>query len=83
MESKSDCIFCHIAAGQAPAERLYEDDTTVAFMDINPATDGHCLVIPKRHADNIWSLTTMTPWPCGGPFIGSLRWSGKRWKRRG
>jgi histidine triad (HIT) family protein len=56
MASKSDCIFCHIAAGQAAAERLYEDDATVAFMDINPATDGHCLVIPRRHADDIWSI---------------------------
>jgi histidine triad (HIT) family protein len=56
MDAKSDCIFCHIAAGQAPAERLYENDATVAFMDINPATDGHCLVIPRRHADDIWSL---------------------------
>jgi histidine triad (HIT) family protein len=56
IEPKSDCVFCHIAAGHAPAERLYEDDSTVAFMDINPATDGHCLVIPKRHSDDIWSL---------------------------
>jgi histidine triad (HIT) family protein len=56
MEARSDCIFCLIATGEAPAERLYEDDATVAFMDINPATDGHCLVIPRRHAQDIWSL---------------------------
>jgi histidine triad (HIT) family protein len=56
MDARTDCIFCHIASGKAPAERLYEDDATVAFMDINPATDGHCLVIPRRHAEDIWSL---------------------------
>jgi histidine triad (HIT) family protein len=56
MEARNDCIFCLIATGEAPAERLYEDDATVAFMDINPATDGHCLVIPRRHAHDIWSL---------------------------
>jgi histidine triad (HIT) family protein len=56
MKARSDCIFCLIATGEAPAERLYEDDATVAFMDINPATDGHCLVIPRRHAQDIWSL---------------------------
>jgi histidine triad (HIT) family protein len=51
MTDTTNCIFCLIAAGDAPAERLYEDDTTVAFMDINPATDGHCLVIPRLHAE--------------------------------
>jgi histidine triad (HIT) family protein len=56
MTDATNCIFCLIAAGDAPAERLYEDDTTVAFMDINPATDGHCLVIPRLHAEDIWSL---------------------------
>jgi histidine triad (HIT) family protein len=56
MTDTTDCIFCLIAAGDAPAERLYEDDATVAFMDINPATEGHCLVIPRRHATDIWSL---------------------------
>jgi len=51
-----DCIFCRIVAGEAPSHRLYEDDDTVAFMDIRPATDGHCLVIPKRHAADLWEL---------------------------
>jgi histidine triad (HIT) family protein len=55
-EARSGCIFCQIADGKAPAERIYEDEATVAFMDINPATDGHCLVIPRRHAEDIWSL---------------------------
>jgi histidine triad (HIT) family protein len=56
MTDTTACIFCLIAKGVAPAERVYEDDATVAFMDINPATDGHCLVIPRRHAEDVWSL---------------------------
>lgn len=52
----SDCIFCRIVAGEAPARKLDEDEATLAFMDINPATDGHCLVIPKRHAPDVWTL---------------------------
>lgn len=52
----ADCIFCRIVAGDAPAQVLYEDEDTMAFMDINPATDGHCLVVSRRHADDLWSL---------------------------
>ena len=50
------CIFCAIAAGEAPAERVYEDELTMAFLDANPASDGHTLVIPKRHAENLFEL---------------------------
>jgi histidine triad (HIT) family protein len=53
----SDCIFCGIAAGTMPAERVYEDERTIAFLDIFPAADGHVLVIPRAHADDIHSLT--------------------------
>jgi histidine triad (HIT) family protein len=52
----SDCIFCGIAAGTMPAERVYEDERTIAFLDIFPAADGHVLVIPRAHADDIHSL---------------------------
>lgn len=45
----SDCIFCSIVAGEAPASRIYEDERVVAIMDIAPATRGHALVIPKEH----------------------------------
>jgi histidine triad (HIT) family protein len=44
-----DCIFCKIVAGELPAQIVDEDERTVAFMDINPATRGHALVIPRRH----------------------------------
>jgi histidine triad (HIT) family protein len=48
-----DCLFCKIAAGEIPATRVREDDRTIAFMDINPATRGHLLVIPREHAANL------------------------------
>ncbi|MGI8512416.1 MAG: HIT family protein [Solirubrobacteraceae bacterium] len=47
---EADCIFCQIVAGELPAERVGEDERTVSFMDINPATRGHALVIPREHA---------------------------------
>jgi len=46
---KPDCIFCAIAADQAPAHRVFEDELSYAILDINPLSQGHCLVIPKRH----------------------------------
>jgi len=48
-----DCIFCKIIRGEIPAIKVYEDDASLAFMDINPIAPGHCLVIPKHHAENI------------------------------
>ncbi|HZS32921.1 MAG TPA: HIT family protein [Methylomirabilota bacterium] len=45
-----DCVFCRIRDGQIPSTRVYEDARTIAFMDINPLTEGHCLVIPRAHA---------------------------------
>jgi histidine triad (HIT) family protein len=52
----ADCVFCGIVAGQRPAQRLLEDEHTVAFLNIAPATTGHALVVPRRHADNLWDL---------------------------
>jgi histidine triad (HIT) family protein len=46
----SDCIFCSIVRGEAPASFTHEDDTVVAFMDIQPITHGHMLVVPREHA---------------------------------
>ena len=48
------CIFCAIVAGEAPAHVVREDDATVAFLDINPATRGHTLVVPRRHVVDLW-----------------------------
>jgi histidine triad (HIT) family protein len=51
-----DCIFCAIVAGKAPAEILDQDDHTVAFLDINPWSRGHSLVVPRRHAKNLYEI---------------------------
>jgi histidine triad (HIT) family protein len=48
-----DCIFCRIVAGELPSIRIHEDDRAIAIMDINPATRGHALVIPRAHARDI------------------------------
>jgi histidine triad (HIT) family protein len=49
----SDCLFCRIIAGEIPAQIIHEDDRTIAFMDIAPATRGHCLVAPRTHTDDL------------------------------
>ena len=51
-----DCIFCQIVAGDLPSEMVQEDEHTVAFMDINPWTRGHALVIPRAHSKNLWEV---------------------------
>ena len=43
------CVFCEIVAGRAPAQKIYEDELSLALLDIAPFTEGHCLVISKRH----------------------------------
>lgn len=50
------CVFCDIVSGSTPAHLVWEDNTTLAFLDINPAADGHTLVIPKIHASDIFEI---------------------------
>ena len=50
----ADCLFCRILAGELPAQIVAEDERTVSFMDINPATRGHALVIPRTHAEDLY-----------------------------
>ena len=52
----SECVFCGIVAGRVGAHRLLEDDHTVAFLNLAPATVGHALVVPRRHAEGLWDL---------------------------
>jgi len=54
--SSEDCIFCKIVAREIPASIIDEDEHTLAFMDIAPATRGHALVIPKRHVIDLWEI---------------------------
>lgn len=51
-----DCLFCRIVAGELPAEMVGADERTVAFMDINPATRGHLLVVPRVHAVDLLEI---------------------------
>jgi histidine triad (HIT) family protein len=55
--SDPDCIFCAIVAGDAPAEIVDSDEHTVTMMDINPATKGHALVIPRAHTEDLLSIS--------------------------
>ncbi len=50
----TDCVFCKLRDGQIPSMKIFEDDMTIAFMDINPINSGHCLVITKAHAANLY-----------------------------
>ena len=50
----ADCVFCKIRDGELPAMRVYEDDRTLAIMDINPLNPGHCLVLTKTHTPTLW-----------------------------
>ena len=53
---KEDCIFCKIAKGEIHTATFYEDSHFTVILDVNPATKGHCLIIPKEHFDNIYDL---------------------------
>lgn len=56
MSVDPNCIFCKIVAGQIPSFRLFEDVASLAFMDINPANEGHCLVIAKPHHPTLYDM---------------------------
>src|SRR5436190_17027815 len=52
----NDCLFCGIVAGEVPAQIVDSDEHTVAFMDINPATRGHALVVPREHSIDLMDI---------------------------
>ena len=56
MSDPADCIFCKIVAGDIPSTRVFEDERTIAFMDINPGTRGHLLVIPRAHSADLLEI---------------------------
>ena len=56
MATDPDCLFCKIIAGEIPSTRVYEDERTIAFMDINPGTTGHLLVVPRAHAKDLLEI---------------------------
>ena len=76
-----ECIFCAIAANQAEASMVYEDETVVAFMDLHPVTQGHLLVVPREHAVGLEDLDIATSahiWSVGHDMARALRRSSMR-----
>lgn len=59
-QTEENCIFCKIVAGNIPSQKVYEDNETMAFLDINPNNHGHTLVIPKDHFENIYGTPSET-----------------------
>ena len=57
MGAAEDCLFCKIVAGEIPAQIVDSDEHTVAFMDINPATRGHALVVPREHSADLMEIS--------------------------
>ncbi|UBU15020.1 HIT family protein [Nonomuraea gerenzanensis] len=53
----SECTFCEIVAGRSPSHRVLEDEHTLAFLDIRPASPGHTLVVPRVHARDVWEIS--------------------------
>ncbi|MFP3465554.1 HIT family protein [Leifsonia sp. SIMBA_070] len=74
--SEQRCVFCTIAAGDVDASRVYEDEVVVAFMDTNPVTPGHLLVVPREHAvgfEDVDDATSTHVWRIGHQIARALR----------
>ncbi|MEI3478601.1 MAG: HIT family protein [Bilophila sp.] len=66
---QADCIFCRIARGDIPSTSVYETDELLAFLDINPVSKGHTLVVPKAHMEALFDM----PSALGGPLIEAMK----------
>lgn len=55
--NRAGCIFCRIVAGKSPSTTIAETERAIAFMDINPVTPGHALVVPRAHADDLFDIS--------------------------
>ena len=60
MGDKMDCIFCKIVNGEIPSYTLYEDDIVKVFLDVNPDTNGHTLIVPKKHYTDLFDIDDNT-----------------------
>lgn len=74
----SDCLFCKIAAGEIPSEKLYEDDKYYAFNDINPQAPNHFLIIPKKHISQISEMSAEDNELVGGLFLVAAQICGEK-----
>ena len=61
MARDPDCLFCRIADGEIPSDRVYEDDEVIVFRDITPRAPTHVLAIPRRHIESVHALTDSEP----------------------
>jgi histidine triad (HIT) family protein len=75
-----DCLFCRIVAGELPATIVDEDERTLAFMDVNPATRGHALVVPRAHAIDLHAIDATDLQACA---IAAQRLAGRMRERLG
>ena len=66
---KTDCIFCKIVRGEIPLKKVYEDENFIGILDANPVTEGHTLIIPKKHFANILEM----PSSLGNEFIEAVK----------
>jgi histidine triad (HIT) family protein len=71
--SEGGCIFCRIVAGDLPADRVHEDESTVAFRDLNPQAPVHVLVVPRRHIASVTELEAGDAGVIGSLFIAARR----------
>ncbi|MDX5333479.1 MAG: histidine triad nucleotide-binding protein [Gammaproteobacteria bacterium] len=69
----SDCIFCKIAAGEIPADVVYQDDDVIAFRDLNPQAPTHVLVIPRKHIETLHHAGQDDAELMGRLFLGAQR----------
>jgi histidine triad (HIT) family protein len=75
-----DCLFCRIVAGELPSTIVDEDERTITFMDINPATRGHALVVPRNHAKD---LLEVAPEDLAATVLGAQRLARRAGERLG
>ena len=78
--TSADCIFCKIVAGELPATIVDEDERTLAFMDISPATRGHALVIPRAHSTDLYEIPDEDLQAC---VVAARRLAGRMHERLG
>jgi histidine triad (HIT) family protein len=78
--TSGDCIFCKIVAGELPATIVDEDERTIAFMDLSPATRGHALVIPRAHAADLLAVSAADLQAC---VLAAQRLAGRMRERLG
>ena len=78
--TEADCIFCKILAGELPAQIVDEDERTIAFMDIAPATRGHALVIPRAHTRDLLEIGAED---LSATILGAQRLAGRMRERLG